>query len=195
MPAFASKRERRWWLLALLAVAGIWTTLGWTPLWAEALSTQNLQAAAFLSAMALIAAAAVVLGLRTRARVAEIGVALGVAAVYVMVLTRLTLLAERTHLLEYGVVALLIDQALAERLGNGRPVPVPPLLAVLAVAVLGSVEEGIQAFLPNRVFDPVDIGFNALAGLMAVTARVCLSAVRRRSTGRIGRRTTSSSPS
>ena len=39
----------------------------------------------------------------------------------------------------------------------------------------GWLDEGIQALLPNRVDDIRDVGFNALAGLMAITARLAIS--------------------
>jgi hypothetical protein len=47
--------------------------------------------------------------------------ALGVTAVYGMVVVRMEIgPAERTHLFEYGLLAVLIYQALTERLGHGR---------------------------------------------------------------------------
>ena len=36
----------------------------------------------------------------------------------------------------------------------GAASPLPPLLAVVATTVLGALDEGIQWFLPTRVFDP-----------------------------------------
>ena len=83
--------------------------------------------------------------------------------VYLMVLLRMAL-AERSHLIEYGVVASFIYEA----------------LAVLATGAVGVLDEGIQVFLPSRVFDPVDMLFNALAGVMAVLVRVVLARVRHR---------------
>ena len=47
-------------------------------------------------------------------------------------------------------------------------------LDFLSSAALGWTDEGIQAFLPNRVYDLRDVGFNALAGAMAVAATVVL---------------------
>ena len=88
-------------------------------------------------------------------------------------------LEERTHLIEYGVVGVFIHAALAERASQGRRVPLPPLLAILATAALGLLDECIQAFLPSRVFDPQDILFNLLAGTMAVAASVALAWARR----------------
>ena len=86
---------------------------------------------------------------------------------------------ERSHLIEYGVVALLIYEALTERASQGRRVPVPALLAFLAAVVVGVVDEGIQWFVPVRVFDPLDILFNALAAFMAVAGSVALAWARR----------------
>jgi len=46
-------------------------------------------------------------------------------------------------------------------------------------ALLGWLDEAIQWFLPNRVYDPVDVGFNALAALMAIAASAALAWARR----------------
>ena len=67
-------------------------------------------------------------------------------------------------------------------------VPALPLLAVLATAALGLLDECIQAFLPSRVFDPLDILFNLLAGAMAVGASVALAWARRWTRSRRARR-------
>ena len=80
--------------------------------------------------------------------------AVGVTAVYGMAVLRMGgSPEERTHLFEYGIVAVLIYQALSERPQNGRRVPVPALLALVVTALLGWLDEGIQALLPNRVYD------------------------------------------
>jgi VanZ family protein len=94
------------------------------------------------------------------------------------VLFRVTI-PERSHLVEYGVVAVFIYEALTERASQGRRVPLPALLAVVATSLVGALDECIQAFLPSRVFDPIDILFNVLAGVMAVVASAALSWARR----------------
>lgn len=48
-----------------------------------------------------------------------------------------------------------------------------------ATALLGWCDEGIQAILPGRVYDLRDVGINALAGFMAVTASLALARARR----------------
>ena len=81
---------------------------------------------------------------------------------------------ERSHLFEYSVVAVFIYEALTERAKQGRRVPVPPLLAIIGTSIIGTLDEGIQAILPNRVFEWVDVFFNFLASAMAVIAIVAL---------------------
>ena len=96
----------------------------------------------------------------------------------------MAILEERTHLIEYGVLGVFIHEALTERASQGHRAPIPPVLAVLATAALGVIDEGIQWLLPNRVFDPQDILFNMLAGTMAVSAVVSLAWARRRTSRR-----------
>ena len=183
MGIFSSARERRLWLWTLAVVVAIYSTLGISRTLAEYLREHGLLEAAsvvlFLLGMLLVGATVVTQGLKARPGGAEIAVALGVTAAYLMVFLRMAILEERTHLIEYGVLGVFIYAALAERASQGRRVPLPPLLAILATATLGLLDECIQWFLPNRVFDPVDILFNLLAGTMAVAASVALAWVRR----------------
>ena len=105
-------------------------------------------------------------------------VALGVAVVYLKVFVQMGL-EERTHLIEYDVVAIFIHEALTERASHGRRIPVPAALAILATALVGALDECIQAFLPTRVFDVQDIVFNTLAAVMAVATSLALGWARR----------------
>lgn len=177
---FTSSRERRLWAWTLAVVVAIYSTLGLARTLAGVLREEGLLVAAFALGMLLVAGTAAVLGLRRRPGGLEIGVALGVATAYYMVLVRMALPEERTHLIEYGVVAVLIHEALKERAKGSRRVPVPALAAIVTAAAVGAIDEGIQAFLPTRVFDFEDIVFNFLAAVMAVVASVALSWARRR---------------
>lgn len=184
---FTSARERRLWAWTLAVVVAIYSTLGLARTLAGILREEGLLVAAFAFGMALVGTTVLVLGLRRRPGGTEIGVAVGIATAYYMVMVRMALPEERTHLIEYGVVAVFIHEALKERAGQGRPVPLAALVAVAAASVVGVIDECIQAFIPSRVFDPEDILFNALAAAMAVASSVALSWARRRS--RIGKRT------
>ena len=182
MSLFSSPRERRLWLWVLAVMVAIYATLGLAQTLAETLRERGLldiSIGLFLLCMFLVGATILTQGLKVRPGGAEVAVAIGVATAYLLVFTRMTVPTERSHLIEYGVVGVLIYEALTERKSQGRRVPLPPLLAVLATATLGVLDEGIQAILPNRVFDPVDILFNLLAGTMAVGASVALAWARR----------------
>ncbi len=178
-PLFSSVRERRLWGWALLVVVAIYSTLGLTATLLEVVGTRRFFEQFFVAGFGVIWLAILTQGLRVRPRGIEIGVGLGIVAVYLMVIARLGI-PERTHLFEYGVVGVLMYEALTERAGQGRLVRVPALVAVVATSVVGVLDECIQLFLPKRVFDPVDMLFNAFAAAMAVTACAALGWVRRR---------------
>ncbi|QZY30626.1 VanZ family protein [Nocardioides coralli] len=178
MVLFRSDRERRLWWWTLAVVTGIYLTLGLAGALAGALRARGLIDLMFGIGLGLVVAAGLVLALRVRPGGREIGVALGVGAVYLLVLTRMAIPEERTHLIEYGVLALLLHEALREGVRCGRRTPLPSVLAILAASLVGTVDEGLQWILPNRVFDPVDLGFNALAATLAVGSRLALERAR-----------------
>ena len=179
LPLFTSRRERRLWLWTLLVVAAIYSTLGVARPLAGVLREHGLLEILFMLGMLLVGAAILTQGLKTRPRGVEVCVALGVAAVYLLLFTRIATPEERTHLIEYGVVAVFIYEALIERASHGRRVPVPALLAVLAASLIGLIDESIQAYLPTRAYDMRDVLFNVLAALMAVAASAALAWARR----------------
>lgn len=176
--SFSSDRERRLWGWTLALVLGIYATLGLGTTLAGAIPDHNLTTGAFLLSMFMVAATIIAQGLRTRPGGLEVGLLLGIAVVYYMVLLRMTL-AERSHIIEYSVVAVFIYEALHERKSQGWSVPVLPLLAIGATTLIGVVDEGIQLFLPSRVFDPTDMLFNLMAAAMAVIGMMGLGGVRR----------------
>lgn len=175
---FTSRRERRLWAWTAVAVAAIYATLGLSSTFTDLLSSDDQRAVFFLLGMALVAATVVTEAFSVRPRGAEVGIALGVAAVVVMFLLRFTL-AERTHLIEYGVVAVFIHQALRERRANGRHVFSPAMLAIALATGIGALDEAVQWFVPGRVFDPVDVWFNCMAAVATVSAVEAVAWARR----------------
>ncbi len=178
-PSSPHTRERRLWAYALVVVFAIYSTLGLARTLAEQLGDAGLGVWLFLIACIMVLVAVVTQGLTTRPSVAEWGVAMGIAAAYLLVFVRMAIPTERSHLIEYGVVAVCIYEALRERAGQGRRVPVPVLLTVLLTGLLGVLDEFLQILVPGRTFDPVDMLFNVLAGVMAVTASAALAGARR----------------
>lgn len=69
---------------------------------------------------------------------------------------------------EYGLLSILIYEALSERKLNGVKVKVPILTSILGAGTIGLLDECIQYYTPYRVFDIVDIGFNCLASAFGV---------------------------
>ena len=180
MAYFTSERERRLWFWALAVLTAIYATLPFAGALAAVLRARALLNASFALAFLLVIAAVAGSALRRRPGKREIWVALGLTAVCGMVVVRMGIgPEERTHLFEYGLLAVLIHQALTERAQHGRPVPFKATLAVAATALLGWIDEGIQSLLPNRVYDLRDVGINALAGLMAIAGSLALARARR----------------
>ena len=176
---FASARERRLWLWALAVVVAIFVTLSPAQQAAAGLRERGLLGP--FTSLFLLAVGGVVALRWAKAHpgTLEIGAALGVAAVYITTVVRLPIPEARSHLFEYGVVAMLIHQALLERRRSGRAVWVPAALAVGVTTLLGWLDELIQIALPTRVFDWRDVGFNALAASLAVSASVFVAWARR----------------
>ena len=118
MTLFSSKRERRLWLWVLVVMAAIYATLGLAQTLAETLRERGLldiSIGLFLLSMFLVGATVLTQGLKVRPGGAEVAVAIGVATAYLLVFTRMTVPTERSHLIEYGVVGVLIYEALTER--------------------------------------------------------------------------------
>jgi len=173
-PRFTSRRERRLCLSTVAALAVIYSTMGLMPELAAILREGNLLGLSSTTALLIVGVAIALQWAKTRPGRHEIGAALGVVAVFSMAASRSTF-AERTHLFEYGMVAVLIYQALTERRRNGRPVPVPSVLAVVATALLGWLDEGIQSLIPSRVYDIDDVLVNAVSGLVAIASSLFLA--------------------
>ncbi len=178
MPWFTSRRERRLWLWLALVLAGIYATLGQVPAAAAFLRQRGELRDALFFLLFVSLTVIAVLWLRRRPGRAEIAVGAGILIVYLAAWIRIGTLEERTHLFEYGLVAALVHEALLERRANGRRVPVPALLALVLAVLLGWLDEGIQALLPNRVYDLRDVFFNTVAAGMVIGARRALAFVR-----------------
>lgn len=176
---FSSHRERRLWLWTATVVAAIFSTLGVAGTVADALRERNLLRVSIALVLLILLAPAAWRWARSRPDWREIGAVLGVGFTYWMVWIRMSSWEERTHLIEYGIVAALIHMAFLERVANGRFVPLPAALAVTMTTLLGLIDEAIQAVLPDRFFDIADVFFNFVAAFMLIAARLALAAQRR----------------
>jgi hypothetical protein len=189
---FASARERRLWFWAFAVLIAIYSTLGLAGTLVEYLGTSGLLDAVFFYTFLVLVACLFGVAVVRRPGQREVWVGIGVLAVYTMTLLRMGLV-ERSHLFEYSLLAVLIYQALLERRRNDRPVPAPAVVTIVATVALGWLDEGIQSLLRNRVYDIVDVGFNALAATMAVVASAALAWARRSAGDRLVKWTSSAS--
>ena len=167
---FVSRRERLLWIAAFLVVLAIFSTLALAPILSQAIRSRGLLDAGFVAAMVLVLLAAIAQGLRMRIGSLEVVVALAVVACYMLVAVRMALPEERTHLIEYGALALVLYEAFLER-ARYRRVPLPPqLMAIVGASLVGLVDELVQGLIPSRRLDSMDMIFNVLAALMAVAS-------------------------
>ena len=174
---FRSRREKVLWMLALGVILCIYATLGFASTLAGLLYNQSFAAFAFLTAMGLVFAAIVTQGFRVRPGGVEVGAIIGIATVVGMFFFRLAI-PERSHVIEYCVVTLLVHEALVERWRGSAHTVVSAICAFVITSLVGAVDECVQLFLPNRVFDVTDIVFNCLAALFAGTCLVTFNAIR-----------------
>jgi hypothetical protein len=181
-----SALERRLWVAAgLLALAGYLLIVP-----AQAVLT-GLRARGLLAITVLVlflsaAVFLVVLVAHSRPHRSE-WVLYGIAAAtYMAILPRLEVIQERVHFLQYGLLSGIFFLALRARaLRLGLPTLLASVaIATIATAAVGWGDEGIQALVPSRVYDLRDVGFNALAGLLAAVTMGLREALRRTATVR-----------
>ncbi len=181
------RTELQLWRVAAVYLAAIYAGLYPLQFVLDFLRQRNLLRFTIALAFAAGAGALVVLGRRCRWRPGQWLVAgLGTATMSLAAL-RLDVVQERLHLVEYGLLGLLFWAALARRDDRLRRTARGDalrrvVLSTLLAAGAGWLDEGIQAALPNRVYDLGDVGINAGAGALAA----CFAEIHRRA-GRIGR--------
>ena len=178
MKFFKSSLERRYWLYAFIVWVAIFSTLMIGQPLQKFLMDQQMQAVIFVMGMGLIGLTIVMHGLKRISSPNEILIWLGMIAVYLMLFLRLGA-PERSHLIEYSVLAVFIHKAITERQGQ-RQILRSAFIAFIITAFIGILDECIQLFLPNRVFDFNDLLFNLLAVLLAVGGGISLQWAKKR---------------
>ena len=179
MALFTSVREKRFWIWAFLVFLAIYASLLMGRPLANQLRDQNIQAVFFVAGMLLATASVIVHGIVSKPGKIELAILLGIIAVYLMFIFRLGA-PERSHVIEYSVLAIFMHKALLARAQKIKPILAPALMALVGASLIGVVDESLQLFLPNRVFDPIDILFNVIAVIMAIGAGTLLTWIRRR---------------
>jgi hypothetical protein len=185
-PRTRSREERQAWRIAFGYLGLIYLSLWPLQFALDFLRSRNLLRLTLATLFLGAAGAVVTLLAKRRAGRLEWLVLALVGALYAALLGRMTILQERLHLLEYGLLALAFARALEARATvNGVATT---LGAAGLTALAGWIDELVQGILPNRHYDLRDVGFNALAGALALASTAALR--RARSRGASGRAAT-----
>lgn len=173
---YSHQREIRLWAYTLAVVVTIYSTLGLARTLDDELGNYLFSVWVWLYVLGciLVLATVITLGFEFRPGGREIGIALGVVAAYLLIIVWMAMPTERSDLIEYGMVAVFVLEALLERARQGRHIPVPSLLAIATASVIGVIDGGIQWLLPSHVMDPTDLLFSVLVVVMAIIASVAL---------------------
>jgi hypothetical protein len=147
---FKSTREKQLWLYTLAVLVAIISTLVFGRPLSRLFGNQNIQAAIFMTGMVLIGAAIVIHAIKTQPNRAEMSIWLGLAAVCLLFVLRLGL-PERSHVMEYSVLAICLQMALVERVGKEKTVFQLAFLAFVITFVIGVLDEFVQIFITSRV--------------------------------------------
>ena len=168
---FKSNKERYFWTLVAMTQIAIWASLGFAGKLVQKFEGTHILTVAFVVGF-LVMITVIVSGVFSRKPTGkEIWVLTGITTVYAMIVVRMGVpMLERTHLFEYGLVAVLVFHAFLERYSNKPNMIKVALFSIILTGLLGWIDEEIQKILPNRVYDIRDILFNILAGVMTVTA-------------------------
>jgi cytochrome c oxidase subunit IV len=186
--AFASAREKRLWRFAAAWLLLIYASTCFLQFVLDYLRERNLLRVSLALLFATVGAALLARIARRRPGWRELGVLAAAAAAYLGLLASTKIVQERIHYLQYGLLSALFYRALGERWRNDGRLPAkarlyrhwPELAATALTAASGWVDEGIQALLPNRVYDLRDVGLNAFAGALAIATIVLRERARRR---------------
>lgn len=119
--------------------------------------------------LAILASRVALLFARNRRRVYPWGVPViaAVSGAYWFLLHSVIVAPEEAfHLVQYGILSLILLQTLKEYSKDAAIF----LSAALLTVIAGIMDELIQWATPNRFFDYRDIGLNALAGLLTLAA-------------------------
>ena len=166
MTLFTSKKERKLWILNIVVISIILSTLGVDQqianfMRAHSILNDSINFVAVLSGLGVIAYM-----IKMKSGFFEYLTFASACFVLFWMWLRIDIPEERTHLIEYLVVSALFYRTFKERALNMSGFNFFPLKAFATAILVGVMDEVVQYFLPNRVFDIIDVGFNVIAVTM-----------------------------
>jgi len=175
-----SKKERKLWISALVVLIAIYATLFLGGQFIDLMIERRIIEQSTFYLFILLILAFIVSGWKSSGKRLEYWIYAGVIAVYGMALFRMDITtAERSHMFEYGLLSILIYEALIERKLNRKNVKIPVLTSIFGAGTIGLLDECIQYFISYRIFDIIDIGFNYLASAFGVLTSIGVRKLKR----------------
>ena len=175
---FTSNREKRLWMWSALVLFTIVSTLVLGGQLLELTENKRWIEQSTFNLFLVLVFSLLISGWKSKQQRVELWIYSGVVAVIGMAFLRMDLtVAERSHLFEYGLLSILIFEALKERLKNEKAFKSPALTAFIIVGLIGLIDEVVQLFIPYRVFDWIDIGFNFFASAFGITLSLLVSKI------------------
>ena len=175
-----SKKERKLWISVLVVLIAIYASLFLGGQFIDLMIERRRIEQSTFYLFILLILAFIVSGWKSSGKRLEYWIYAGMIAVYGMTLFRMDITtAERSHMFEYGLLSILIYEALIERRLNGENVKIPVLTSIFGAGTIGLLDEYIQNFISYRVFDIIDIGFNYLASAFGVITSIGVRKLKR----------------
>lgn len=166
---FTSKREKRLWIFAAICLLIIYLGIPFSGTYLE-LQQQFDITSIYVMCFVLVLFSVAGFSFRYNFNLRSVLITFGIITVLIQLFVRSGMTAaERTHLFEYGLLGPLIYHALLERKKGGKFKWSAYWFALAATFDLGILDECIQYFAPNRVFDAVDILFNVIASFLTIS--------------------------
>lgn len=170
--------EKTFWKLSVGIVLLIFSTIFIGNPLREIWSDQGGHALVFVLGMLLVGSAVLIGGLSGPHRWQRWAVRLGLAAVFLMFFLRLSI-AERSHIIEYSVLAYCLHEALKRNPIIQNRFRYPWILAFLFTIVIAGIDEGIQMIIPQRVGSWEDFAFDSGAAAFAIGINILLKTYKR----------------
>lgn len=167
-------RRILWWLSAALWTAVIFLTLPYAPIWRDWIY-ENLPVYFIPVTVASLILVVMIITLTRMIRrcqpASDYFLLVLCIAGYAYSLSKIKILVEQVHFLEYGLLAYLIITALrVDRRDSAQY-----LNALFIISLIGLVDEYVQGVLINRVGELHDVYLNILSGALAmVWHRFCI---------------------
>lgn len=183
MPIFLSRREQLLWFLTGAYSLLIYATLGLVRQVTNALRDRGLLRTTVAAVFALVVVTVLTYLVRRRAP-RRVWLALPLIAAGYALVYNFAVVApeERVHLVQYGLLALLVFLALSAR-ATASPSPASLsrrwVTAFVVTSALGWLDEIFQGIHPERVYDLRDVGLNAISAALALTALAVLEVATR----------------